>query len=119
MADTSLRSRLQRLFSTNVVVRNVGGKKLKVADTSRMQSVARNNLIDRVNTNELRYIYTGLQIVKPEIFSFFNKEVFSINKIWNKLIENNELSGNESNVDFLHVSNLEIYKKILEKKIKY
>tara|TARA_Y100000590_G_scaffold261691_1_gene293748 strand:+ start:1592 stop:2299 length:708 start_codon:yes stop_codon:yes gene_type:complete len=79
----------------------------------------RNNLIDRVNTNELRYIYTGLQIVKPEIFSFFNKEVFSINKIWNKLIENNELSGNESNVDFLHVSNLEIYKKILEKKIKY
>ena len=47
MADTSLRSRLQRLFSTNVVVRNIGGKKLKVADTSRMQSVARNNLIDR------------------------------------------------------------------------
>ena len=54
MADTSLRSRLQRLFSTNVVVRNVGGKKLKVADTSRMQSVARNNLIDRYQK-----IFTG------------------------------------------------------------
>ena len=32
MADTSLFARLQRLFSTNVIVRNVGGKNLKVAD---------------------------------------------------------------------------------------
>ena len=47
MADTSLRSRLLRLFSTNVVVRNVGGKKLKVADTSRTQSYQKSNLIDR------------------------------------------------------------------------
>ncbi len=47
MADKSLFGRLQRLFSTNVIVRNVGGKKLKVADTSRTQSIAHNNLIDR------------------------------------------------------------------------
>jgi len=47
MADTTLFGRLRRLFSTNVVVRNVGGKKLKVSDTSRTQSVAHNNLIDR------------------------------------------------------------------------
>ena len=31
MADKSLFGRLQRLFSTNVIVRNVGGKKLKVS----------------------------------------------------------------------------------------
>ena len=47
MADKSLFSRLQRLFSTNVIVRNVGGKKLKVSDTSRTQSISRSNLIDR------------------------------------------------------------------------
>ena len=47
MADTTLFGRLRRLFSTNVVVRNVGGKKLRVSDTSRTQSVAHNNLIDR------------------------------------------------------------------------
>ena len=47
MADTTLFGRLRRLFSTNVVVRNVGGKKLKVSDTSRTQSIAKNNLIDR------------------------------------------------------------------------
>ena len=54
MADTTLRSRLRRLFSTNVIVRNVGGKRLKVADTSRTQSTARSNLIDRYQK-----IFTG------------------------------------------------------------
>ncbi len=47
MADTSLFGRLQRLFSTNVIVRNVGGKKLRVADTSRTQAYSRSNLVDR------------------------------------------------------------------------
>ena len=54
MADTSLFSRLQRLFSTNVIVRNVGGKKLRVSDTSRTQSISKNNLIDRYQK-----IFTG------------------------------------------------------------
>jgi len=54
MADTSLFSRLQRLFSTNVIVRNVGGRKLKISDTSRTQSISKNNLIDRYQK-----IFTG------------------------------------------------------------
>ena len=37
MADTTLFGRLRRLFSTNVIVRNVGGKKLKIADTDQVQ----------------------------------------------------------------------------------
>jgi len=47
MADTSLFSRLKRLFSTNVIVRNVGGRQLRVSDTSRTQSIAKTNLVDR------------------------------------------------------------------------
>ena len=54
MADTSLFSRLQRLFSTNVIVRNVGGKRLKVSDTSRTQSTSKSNLVDRYQK-----IFTG------------------------------------------------------------
>ena len=54
MADKSLFSRLRRLFSTNVIVRNVGGRRLKVSDTSRTQSIAKNNLIDRYQK-----IFTG------------------------------------------------------------
>ena len=78
-----------------------------------------NNLINRKNRNNLKYIYTGLQIIKPEVFSGMDKRIFSINKIWNKLIENNELYGVQSNINFLHVSTLDIYKKLLEKNFKY
>ncbi len=47
MAQTNLRARLQRLFSTNVIVRHAGGRKLKIADTERVQSAQRNSLVDR------------------------------------------------------------------------
>ena len=50
MADTSLFSRLQRLFSSDVIIRNVGGKQLKIMDTGRIQkygNLATNSLYDR------------------------------------------------------------------------
>ena len=47
MADTSVFGRLRKLFSTNTVVRNVGGKKLKVADTDNVQSFINRRGIDR------------------------------------------------------------------------
>ena len=72
----------------------------------------KNNLISRKNKENFKYIYTGLQIIKPEIFSDINEKVFSINKIWDKLIEHNELFGMESNIDFLHVSTLNIYNSL-------
>ena len=50
MADTSLFSRLQRLFSSDVIIRNIGGSRLKVMDTARIQkygNLATNSLYDR------------------------------------------------------------------------
>ena len=50
MADKSLFSRLQKLFSTDVIIRNVGGKTLKVGDVNRLQaygSLETNRLMDR------------------------------------------------------------------------
>jgi hypothetical protein len=47
MADTSIYGRLRKLFSTNTVVRNVGGKRLKVADTDNIQSFVNRRGIDR------------------------------------------------------------------------
>ena len=78
----------------------------------------KNNLISRNTKNNLDYIYTGLQIIEPEVFSDTYEKVFSINKIWDKLIASNELHAIESNIDFLHVSTLDIYKSLLKKKFK-
>ena len=50
MADTSLFGRLKRLFSSDVIIRNVGGDQLKVIDTDRIQSLGAlqtNALVDR------------------------------------------------------------------------
>ena len=79
----------------------------------------KNKLISRKNRDDLNYIYTGLQIIKPEVFSDLDIKVFSINRIWDQLIETNELYGIESNIEFLHVSTLDIYKNLLEKKFKH
>ena len=75
----------------------------------------KNNLITRSKDDKLEYIYTGLQIITPEVFSELDMEVFSINKIWDKLITNKELNGLESKNNFLHVSTLDIYKSLLKK----
>ena len=52
MANTSVFSRLRRLFSTDVIIRNVGGDQLKVIDSSTIQQmggIETNSLVDRYN----------------------------------------------------------------------
>jgi len=52
MADTSVFSRLRRLFSTDVIIRNTGGNELKVLDVNSIQTSGEfqtNSLVDRYN----------------------------------------------------------------------
>jgi len=74
-----------------------------------------NGLINRKNKDNLQYVYTGLQFIRPEIFKDISKKVFSMNTIWNNLIESKELHGFKSNNNFLHVSTLNVYKNLLKK----
>ena len=67
MADTSLFSRLQRLFSTDVVIRNVGGNQLKIADVNQIQTTGQfqtNSLLDRFSR---LYIYNNKNIFNPNL----------------------------------------------------
>ena len=65
MADKTLFGRLRRLFSTNVIVRNVGGRKLKVADTEQIQSMTKSHLVDRYSK-----LHSGLDLVNSGYSSF-------------------------------------------------
>lgn len=50
MADYTLFKRLKKLFSNDVIIRNVGGKQIKVADINKVQSsgnLATNAMVDR------------------------------------------------------------------------
>jgi len=75
-----------------------------------------NGLINRKKNEDLQYIYTGLQVINPNIFFNINDKVFSINKVWDNLIQNKQLYAFESSINFLHVSTLEVYKKLNIKK---
>ena len=78
-----------------------------------------NNLINRKDKENLKYIYTGIQILTPNVFDHLDLKVFSINKIWNQLIQNSDLLGMESKVNFLHVSTLNVYQSLLKKYFKH
>ena len=60
------------------------------------------------------YIFTGCQIINKDLFSSFENTAFSISKIWDDLIKDNKLYGFESLNEFVHVSDLEIYNKLLK-----
>ena len=70
------------------------------------------NLLTKNAKNE--YIYTGCQILSRDLLDIRKKNFFSITEIWNELIKKNNLFGFESNNKFFHVSNLEVYNKLLK-----
>ncbi len=74
------------------------------------------NLINEKLTkdNNKNFIYTGCQIINKNIFSKITKKKFSMNEIWNSQLKESRLFAYVSNIEFLHVTDLEIYNKILK-----
>ena len=83
MADKGLFTRLQRLFSTDVVIRNTGGNQLKVFDVNQIQQSGEyetNALIDRFNrvyTNSSTSLYGqqanfNYQYLRPQLYSDYD-----------------------------------------------
>lgn len=67
MADKSLFGRLQRLFSSDVIIRNIGGTELKVADVNRIQTTGNfetNALVDRFSR---LHIYNNKNLFNPTL----------------------------------------------------
>ena len=74
MADTRLFTRLQRLFSTDIILRNAGGNQIKVFDTNKIQQSGQyetNALIDRFNR-----VYTNSATSLYEAQTNFNYQYF-------------------------------------------
>jgi MurNAc alpha-1-phosphate uridylyltransferase len=62
------------------------------------------------------FIYTGCQIINKNLFKSYSVDYFSISKIWDELINKDQLYGFKSLEKFYHLTNIEIYKEILENK---
>jgi hypothetical protein len=83
MAQKDLFSRLKRLFSTDVIIRNQGGTQLKVMDVNQIQQsgeLQTNSLVDRFNriyTNSATSLYGyqnsfNYQTLRPTLYSEYD-----------------------------------------------
>ena len=83
MADKGLFSRLQRLFSSDVIIRNVGNNRLRTFDTQHIQvsgDIQTNSLIDRYNkiyTNNITSLYGrqvsyNYKVLRPQLYSEYD-----------------------------------------------
>ena len=72
-------------------------------------------LDNQINKKKLnQYIFTGCQIINKKLFASIKNKSFSIIQIWNDLIKGNKLFGYESKNKFYHITDLEIYNKLLK-----
>ena len=70
----------------------------------------KNNLINKEAKKE--FIYIGCQIINKKLFIKEKKENYSILEIWNNLLDQKKLFGYESQKDFYHLTDLDIFKKL-------
>ena len=85
-------------------------KKLSLDNSFKGDFNINNNLISKDEHNQ--FIFTGLQIIKNDHLLSFNKDIFSMNEVWAKLISKKNLGGLESNQKFYHLNTFEMFEKI-------
>jgi len=68
-----------------------------------------------LKNKENNFIYTGLQIINKSLFKNEKVMSFSVTKIWDEGIKNKMLYGFESKQQFIHLTDLEIYNKLVKK----
>ena len=85
-------------------------KKLSIDPSFKGDFNLNNEKISKESENQ--FIFTGLQIINRSVFTNEKSEVFSLNKVWNKLIKDKNLLGLESNQKFYHLNTSDMYRKI-------
>tara|TARA_S200000501_G_C20854598_1_gene757213 strand:- start:162 stop:851 length:690 start_codon:yes stop_codon:yes gene_type:complete len=70
----------------------------------------RDNLLKK--GDKKNFVYIGCQILNNDLFQGHVVKNFSVLEIWNKLLSENKLNGFESLNKFIHLTNLEIFKKL-------
>jgi len=70
----------------------------------------KNNLINKESEKE--FIYIGCQIINKKLFIKEKIENYSILELWNSLLDQKKLFGYESQKDFYHLTDLDIFKKL-------
>ena len=85
-------------------------KKLSFDEKLKGDFNLKNNLINKEAEKE--FIYIGCQIINKKLFIKEKIENYSILEIWNNLLDQKKLFGYESEKDFYHLTDLDVFKKL-------
>ena len=85
-------------------------KKLSLDQSFNGDFNLQNNLITKGSEN--KFIFTGLQVINKDNLDLIDKKVFSMNEVWNRLINEKNLYGVESFQKFYHLNTLKMFDKI-------
>jgi len=76
-------------------------------------NLVKNRIKKEINN---KFIYTGCQIINKSLFDDFLSKNFPVSEVWNKLIDIDQLYGYESLEYFKHITNIQVYNKLLKDK---
>ncbi len=74
--------------------------------------IMKDNKLSKNNNNQ--FVFTGFQIINRKILEKVKEKKFSMNKVWNDQMINSCLNGYESKGQFIHLTDIKIYKKLLK-----
>ena len=98
-----------------IVDKNLSFDKSLTGDFTLINNDETKNLVGKFQENN--FIFTGCQIINIRLFdNIYSAPVrnFSISKVWKNLMDSDGLFGFESKNKFYHVTDLEIYNKLLK-----
>jgi len=107
---TELKSLEAIYFKDNKPTLLLVNKKLSIDPSFKGDFNLNNKNISKDNENQ--FIFTGMQIINRSFLTGEKSEVFSMNKVWNRLIKDKNLLGLESNQKFYHLNTPDMYRKI-------
>ena len=71
-------------------------------------------LVTRWKKNDPYLYYTGLQIINPIVFKLMEEVSFSLNKLWDLLIDKDNLLGEISSSNIAHIGDINAFNKFTE-----
>ena len=71
-------------------------------------------LVTRWKKNDPYLYYTGLQIINPIVFKLIEGVSFSLNKLWDLLIDKDNLLGEISSSNIAHIGDINAFNKFTE-----
>ena len=74
--------------------------------------IMKDNKLSKNKKNQ--FVFTGFQIINRKILEKVKEKKFSMNKVWNEQMINSCLNGYESKRQFIHLTDIKIYKKLLK-----